>query len=120
MHCAVVLGSLLAAAGATTSGGTTSAAHGDPKYLAAAIAGYEQGQNVHHKFLPAPDEWSLAAALIAKHTRNTTWVRRATAGLEGFTDAWGRATRNGTATPFGYKRSGFTGWSPGAHAACGR
>jgi hypothetical protein len=111
MHCAVVLGSLLAAAGATISGGTTSAAHGDPKYLAAAIAGYEQGENVHHKFLPAPDEWSLAAALIAKHTRNTTWVRRATAGLEGFTDAWGRATRNGTATPFGYKRSGFTGWS---------
>jgi hypothetical protein len=93
---------------------TTTAAgprHGGPKYLAAAIAVYERGASVHHRILPPPDEWSLAAALIAKHTHNTTWAKRATTGLEKFIDTWTNSTANGTDPPFGYARSGFTGWS---------
>ena len=98
-----------AAAGGAAS--TASAPSEAPDYLAAAISVYETGVMVHHRLLPPPDTWALAAALIAKHTHNATWAQRAASGLEGFTDSWANATGNGTAKPFGYARSGFVGWA---------
>ena len=71
------------------------AAAASPDYLATAIEVYEAGMLVHGRRYPAPDTWSLAAALIAKHTGNATWAERATVGLEGFTDTWVNQTGNG-------------------------
>ena len=76
-------------------------------YLTQAIKAYEAGQLVHHRSLPPPDTWALAAALIAKHSGNHTFSKRAVLGLEAFTADWVNVTDNGTK---GYPRSGFTGW----------
>ena len=100
--------------GAAAAGGAApaSAPSEGPDYLAAAISVYETGVMVHHRLLPPPDTWALAAALIAKHTRNATWSAPPPAWRAlGFTDSWANATGNGTAKPFGYARSGFVGWA---------
>jgi hypothetical protein len=106
------------AAAAATTNGAAAATNGGAAYLEAAMSVYESGLLSRGHYLPPPDTWSLAAALIAKHTKNATWVARAAAQLESFTDVWVNATNNGsttypngTAKPFGYGRSGFVGWS---------
>ena len=61
--------------------------NGGEAYLRAAISVYESGtfNSRSGKYTPCGDTWALAAALIAKHTKNATWAGRATVKLEGFT-----------------------------------